>query len=75
LEPFGRPGVQQLGGNLMKWRAVLYVTVVIVTTLFARELVDWAKRASKQPLKIRVIERGSLESKSPVQAQHISVGG
>jgi hypothetical protein len=56
----------------MKWRAILYVTVVIVTTLFARVLVDWAKRP---PLKIRVIERGSLESKSPVQAQHISVGG
>ncbi len=61
---------------MMKWRAVLYVTVVIVTTLFARVLVDWAKRASKQPpLMIRVIERGSHESKSPVQAQHISVGG
>jgi hypothetical protein len=58
----------------MRWRAVLYVTVLIVTTLFARVLVDWAKRASKKPpLKIRVIETGSSESKSSVPAQHISI--
>jgi hypothetical protein len=58
----------------MKWRIVLYVTVVIVTTLFARVLVDWAKRASKQrPLPIRVTERGSFEYKGSVPAQHISV--
>jgi hypothetical protein len=66
LEPFGRPGVQRLGGKLMRWRAVLYVTVLIVTTLVARGLVDWAKRASKKPpLPITVISRGSPESQSP----------